>query len=56
MQKLSGGQLLECGHSQVLSEFRQRIALSGLEQRPVWCIECTDWTRVLPSIEPDQED
>lgn len=48
MRKLAGGNPLECGHSQVLSDHRTRLASAGFEQKPAWCVECEDWRRVIP--------
>lgn len=48
MQKISGGNLLECGHTQVISAFRYAAYQAGLNQRPVWCVECAGWTNILP--------
>ena len=49
MQKISGGNLLECGHSQVISAFRYSAYQAGLNQRPVWCVECNGWSNILPA-------
>lgn len=49
MQKISGGNLLECGHNQVISAFRYAAYQAGLNQRPVWCIECHGWSNILPA-------
>lgn len=46
--KLAGGNILDCGHSQVLGEDRLKLAAAGMEQHPVWCIDCSDWVRVAP--------
>lgn len=50
MKKLSGGTHLECGHTQVLSEYRLALAHAGAVQRPVWCIECEDYSTVVPHV------
>lgn len=52
IQKLSGGSPLECGHTQVLSEYRQKIAAAGYDQFKVFCIECDDWTKVTANWPP----
>lgn len=49
MQKLSGGNLLECGHDQVISAFRYAAYNAGYNQRPVWCVECNGWSNILPA-------
>ena len=49
MQKLAGGNLLECGHHQVISSFRKAAHDAGYTQRPVWCIECNDWRYLNPN-------
>lgn len=46
--KIAGGNILDCGHQQVVSEQRQRVAATGVEQRPVWCIECNAYQRLAP--------
>lgn len=58
MQKISGGNLLECGHNQVISAFRYAAYQAGLNQRPVWCVECNGWTNILPApiTEPEVEE
>lgn len=55
--KLAGGNVLDCGHQQVLGEDRLRLASQGMEQHPVWCIDCGDWARIAPwvSIELSEE-
>ena len=58
MQKLSGGNLLECGHTQVISTFRYAAYRTGRNQRPVWCVECNNWSNILPvpiTDEPQEE-
>lgn len=55
MKKLSGGSRLSCGHQQVLSPYRIKLATAGLEQNPVWCLECDDWTNVQPTHVPVNE-
>lgn len=50
MEKLAGGKALSCGHTQVLSEHRMRLAAAGYEQSPVFCVECGDWSNILPDI------
>jgi hypothetical protein len=49
MQKISGGSPLECGHQQVISAFRYSANQMGINQRPVWCVECNDWSNILPA-------
>ena len=57
MQKISGGNLLQCGHSQVISAFRYAAYQAGLNQRPVWCVECNGWSHILPApITEDESD
>lgn len=46
--KLAGGDQLECGHYQVVSPYRSRLASEGYEQELVWCVECSDWSRLIP--------
>lgn len=53
MNKLAGGSLLSCGHYQVLSDHRVKLAAAGLEQKPMWCIECAGWQRVIPAENHD---
>jgi hypothetical protein len=58
MQKISGGNLLECGHTQVISAFRYSAYQTGRNQRPVWCIECNSWSNITPAPiteEPQEE-
>jgi hypothetical protein len=59
MQKISGGNPLECSHTQVISAFRYAAYQSGRNQRPVWCVECNDWSNIVPAPitdEPQEED
>jgi hypothetical protein len=39
---------LDCGHSQIVSALRVRLANAGHEQKPVYCVQCNDWTRLSP--------
>lgn len=48
LRKLAGGVYLDCGHQQHVSELRIRVASEGKEQKPVWCIECENWSRLAP--------
>jgi hypothetical protein len=50
--------LLECGHTQPLSAFRLAAHYAGYNQRPVWCIECNNWSNMVPApiIEPKEEE
>ena len=57
MQKISGGNTLQCGHAQVISAFRYAAYQAGLNQRPVWCVECNGWVNILPApITAKEED
>jgi hypothetical protein len=46
--KIAGGNLLDCGHYQVLSAYRLKLSAYGQEQSSVWCVECQDYTRLAP--------
>lgn len=56
MKKLSGGSELSCGHTQQLSERRLAIANAGQEQHSIYCMDCEDWSRVVPVIVTSQEE
>lgn len=56
MNKLAGGNLLACGHYQVVSNLRSRFAAAGRVQHPVFCIECDDWSDLLPEKQDDVEE
>lgn len=49
MYKLGGGNTLACGHTQIISQFRFAAYKAGLEQRPVWCVECNNWSQIIPA-------
>lgn len=48
MDKIAGGFVLQCGHRQVVSDYRVRFARDGQEQHSVWCVECGAWSSLLP--------
>lgn len=56
MKKLAGGNQLSCEHRQWISPLRARIAAQGLQQRPVWCVECEDWVGVVPEERDPRDD
>jgi len=41
--------LLDCGHEQVVSSYRVRVASEGHEQHAVFCVTCSEWARLAPS-------
>lgn len=57
MEKLSGGFVLDCGHTQVVSESRATLARTGKQQHSVWCIDCDAWSKLQPvSSDTSQEE
>ena len=46
--EIRDGITLECGHQQIVSEFRVKLATEGREQHRVWCVECNNWSRIEP--------
>lgn len=49
IRKLAGGKQLDCGHQQVLPAYRLKLSAAGMEQSPVWCVDCEGWVRFAPN-------
>lgn len=53
--KIAGGNQLDCGHRQVLPAYRLVLSAAGIEQAPVWCVECEDYTRLAPGVATQEQ-